>query len=181
MGRSGSDMVTESDDIAGTLREWVARHPRAFELVEPSPHGPATLLELASGKSLTLELGALVAVEQARDAVRGGSYLRIALADGRTFALAGVGIVFAPSFVSTGDLPDCPAAACFMDFEKVFHHLTHLVDDPHEGHEGEALHTLMILLSFLDGARAIGLDVGEEERRVEAKLERLEAMGVPGL
>jgi hypothetical protein len=33
---------------------------------------------------------------------------------------------------------------------------------------------LMVLLAYLDGARAMGLEVGEEERALDSLLKRLE-------
>jgi hypothetical protein len=44
-----------------------------------------------------------------------------------------------------------------------------------EGHRAEALQLVMALIALLDGARAVGLDVGREEREVNALLERLDA------
>ena len=165
---------------AQAMREWIARHPRAFHLIEEArgPTAAVTVVETQTGKTLTFELPAVVASEAARDPIRGGQYLRVALDDGRSFVLSGLGFVFAPSFVNTGEVPDAPATACFMDFEKLLGHLSHLIDDHHEGHEREALATMTVLLSFLDGAAAIGLDVGAEERRLEKQLIRLEARGI---
>jgi hypothetical protein len=62
-----------------------------------------------------------------------------------------------------------------MDFEKLYAHLLHLADDEHEGHQREALQTMMVLIAFLDGARALGLQVEREERRLDAQLRKLEA------
>ena len=56
--------------------------------------------------------------------------------------------------------------------------LSHLVDDHHDGHEREALQVFMVLLAFLDGARALGMDVGSQERRLEGILKALEDRGV---
>lgn len=135
---------------------------------------PITIVERNSGKSISFNPGAILQTEEARDSIRGGKYLRVALDDGRNFALAGMGFVFAPSFVSTGIIPDCPPTACMMDFDKLFRHLCHLIEDVDNGRDKEAMQVIMILLAYLDGARALGLDISREEGRLEKQLEILE-------
>jgi hypothetical protein len=166
-------IVFEREAAAAALREWLERQGRfAFALVEgPSPKGPVTLIEAACDKRLVFAFGQVVRVEEARAEASGSKYLRVLLDDGRSFAVAGAGIVFAPSFRSTGPLPECPETTCFADYRKLRAHLDHL----EAGERGEALQVLMVLLAFLDGARAIGLDVSEEERDLERALARLEA------
>jgi hypothetical protein len=163
------------------LAEFVARQRMTFALVDEESKSKQEMevLERSSGKSMTFAPGAITKLEEARDGIQGSRYLRICLDDGRNFAMAGVGFVFAPSFVSTGPLTDCPPTACMMDFDKLFHHLKHLVDEADQGRGQEAMQVLMILLAYLDGARAIGLDISPEERRVEAQLEKLESRGHP--
>ena len=165
---------------ADVLAEFLERQRIAFLVVEDpkNPSAPITVIENFSKKSLTFAYPEVVRVEEARSPQTQTRYLRVALADGRAFALAGLGIVFAPSFASTGPLAECPPTASFRDFEKLFGHLSHVIDEHHEGHEAESLQVLLVLLAFLDGARAIGIDVGEEERRLEPILEKLEALGV---
>ncbi len=169
----------EGEAAAETLREWLERNPIAFTLVETSKSktAPVEIVERLSLKSLRFAFGQVLRVETGRTSQLGSKYLRVRLDDGRSFALAGIGIVFAPVFTSTGPVPDCPETACFKDYDRLFRHLHHLVHDHHEGHEREALQVLMVLLAFLDGARAIGLDVGREERELEKILKKLEALG----
>ncbi|MEQ8275525.1 MAG: hypothetical protein RMA76_33285 [Deltaproteobacteria bacterium] len=165
---------------AEVLSEFLERQRLAFSVVEDpkNPHAPITVIENFSKKSMTFSYGQVDWVQEARSPQTQTRYLRVSLDDGRSFALAGIGIVFAPSFVATGPLAECPPTASFRDFEKLYRHVSHVVDEHHEGHELEALQVFMVLLAFLDGARAIGLDVGEEERRMEPILEKLEAAGV---
>jgi hypothetical protein len=164
---------------AELLRSFVQQQRMSFELVEPVKGATteSTLIQRHDAKTLSFALGALKRVEEARDPIRGGRYLRVVLDDGRSFALAGVGICFAPSFVNTGLLVDCPEVVCMRDFDKLHQHLAHLVDEA-ETRSPEAVQTMMICIAVLDGARAIGLDVSREERRLERSLERLEALGV---
>src|SRR5262249_15543654 len=109
-GRGG---LRVSESGADTIRTWIQRHRLSFELLEdpPSRTAPVTVLEKESGKALSFPFGAVSRLEEDRDPMRGGSYLRLLLEDGRNFALSGVGFVFEPSFASTGPLPDCPPVA----------------------------------------------------------------------
>lgn len=165
---------------ADVLAEYLERQRMAFDVVEDpkNPNAPITVIESFSKKTLTFSYAQVVRVEEARSPQTQTRYLRVRLDDEREFALSGVGIVFAPSFVSTGPVAECPPTASFRDFEKLFRHLSHVVDEHHDGHEAEALQVFMVLLAFLDGARAIAIDVGDEERRLEPILEKLEALGV---
>ena len=157
--------ASSTSSLFGQLRAFVERLRFTFALIEEGSN--ISLIELPREKKLAFQKGDIASLEQARAPQTGSSYLRIQLADGRRLALASMGFVFAPSFASTGEVADCPPTASFADFEKLFRHLAHLVEDHHEGHEQEALQVFMVLLAFLDGARAIGLDVGPEERKLE--------------
>lgn len=167
-------------EASAHVREWLERHRVPFQIFDDprSSCAPLTLVERRSGKRITFSVEAVLEAEEAADSKTGARYLRVLLDDGRGFGLAGVGIVFAPSFLATGPLPDCPSSACFFDYEKLFRHLEHLVNDPHEGAEREALQVLMVLLAFVEGARLIGIDVADEERELEGVLEKLERIGV---
>lgn len=167
------------EEAQRTLEDYLERQRLAFVVTRDNktPTSPLRITETFSNKTITFALGQVEDVEEARNP-QGSKYLRVRLDDGRSFAFAGIGLVFAPSFVSTGPVPECPATASFRDFEKLFGHLKHVVDDHHEGHEAEALQVFMVLLAFLDGARAIGLDVGREEGRLEPVLKKLEDLGL---
>lgn len=158
------------------LRERLERMPRTFTVVEDhgNPLAPLTVLENETGKALRFALGQVLRIEDARSADTGTRYVRVWLDDGRTFALSGIGIVFLPLTHSTGPVPDLPPTASFADFQKLLRHLQHLVTDHHDGHLAEALQVLLVLLAFLDGARAIGLSVEAEERTLEPLLTALE-------
>jgi hypothetical protein len=47
-----------------------------------------------------------------------------------------------------------------------------------EGREKEALGAILMSIALLDGARAAGLEVGREERRLEDLLRALEERGL---
>jgi hypothetical protein len=167
------------EEAQAVLREWLERQGRfAFRIVETSKEktAPISLIEIEYGKELTFAWGEIVRVEEARIPQLESKYLRVMLEDGRSFAVAGMGFVFAPSFASTGPLEECPETACFADFYKLKAHLEHLVDE--ENREKEALQVLMVLLAYLDGARQVGLSVDDEERELDAILKKMEARGI---
>ena len=169
-------MKHRGEQAQAVLREWLERQGRfVFRVIETGKEktAPITLVEIEYDKRLDFAWGEIALVEEARIPQLESKYLRVLLEDGRSFAVAGMGFVFAPSFASTGPLPDCPETACFADFYKLKAHLDHLVSE--ENREKEALQVLMVLLAYLDGARAVGLDVGEEERHLEESLKLLEA------
>lgn len=169
----------QGDEARALVREYLERQRMAFTVVEDpkSSTAPVTVIETLSGKALSFSFGQIAAAEEARHPETRSRYVRVHLDDGRNFALTGMGFVFAPVLTATGPLAECPATASFADYEKLSGHLSHLVEDHHEGHEREALQVLMVLLAFVDGARAIGLEVSEEERALEQVLRRLEGMG----
>lgn len=168
----------QGESARTAVREWLARNPIPFEAMEDPKRssGPVTLIERLSGKGLTLaSWESIREVERDQHAGTQSTYFRVELDDGRRFALSALGFVFTPSFDATGPVPDCPPAASFLDFAKLFRHLEHLSAEDHAEHAREAFQVLMVLLAFLEGARAIGLEVEEEERALDAVLQKLEA------
>lgn len=175
-----------SDELSGevlrgaaaqhAVRDYLERYRIPFEVIEDpkGPTAPITVLERLTGKSVRFAIPQVLAAEEAKNTETGSPYLRLELDDGRRFALAAVGIVFSPSFIATGPVPDCPATGCFQDFNKLLRHLEHLADESHEENKKEALQVLMVLLAFLEGARGAGIDVAEEERELDILLEKLE-------
>jgi hypothetical protein len=73
-------------------------------------------------------------------------------------------------------LPDLPATLCFADFRHLSQGIESLLEQ--ENREKEALGAVMLCIALLDGARAAGLEVGREERRLDALLRALEERGL---
>ncbi|HSD20429.1 MAG TPA: hypothetical protein VLC54_10350 [Anaeromyxobacter sp.] len=154
------------------VERYVREHPGSLLL---DATGPA-LLDVFSGKSLALDYAHLAAVEERKDAATGRPYLALLRDDGTEFALSDAGIAFAPVTAGTGPLPGLPAAVCFRDLAGAEARLTHfLLDHPGEPPERAHIELFLFCLSVVDGARAAGLDVSAEERRLERLLGDLEA------
>lgn len=160
-----------TEDPRATVLGWLARNPGIFACVDEG--GRATLFERATGKSLAFAWGEMTAAREAQNRVAGGTYVQLAFADGRALALAAPGFAFAPSIVSSGARPGLPETVCFQDFQRVFAHVEHAAAEG--GHDAEALEGILFCIAVLDGARAAGFEVGDEERALERALKQVEA------
>jgi hypothetical protein len=156
--------------------EFTGRPFAAVAAIEDPDGKGARLLEPGTGKELRIRWGQIAQVEERTSALRPAPYLVLAFEDGRQVALADVGFAFAPSTVNTGPLPDLPATFCFADFRHLSQGIESLLGQ--EGREKEALGAILMCIALLDGARAAGLDVSREERRLDALLRALEERGV---
>jgi hypothetical protein len=161
-------------EVKAKVLEFTRRPYSAIAAVEEGEG--ARLLEPGSGKELRLRWDELSEVQEKQSALRSGPYLVLAFHDGRQVALADVGFAFAPSTANTGPLPELPPTFCFRDFA----HLSQGVETvlAEEGREKEALGGILMSIALLDGARAVGLSVAREERRLDALLKTLEEHGL---
>lgn len=151
------------------LRVHCARPPRSVLYDEAA----GLLLDLPSGKKLALPDAELEALEERIDERTASPLLGLLLKDGRAFALADVGIAFAPVFTNTGALEELPPAVCWSDFRTM---VTQLKVDLYglPGPDAGTVRVLMCCLAIVDGARAIGFEVGPEELELEWHLKELE-------
>lgn len=156
--------------------EFTRRPFAAVAAIEDADGKGARLLEPGSGKELRIRWGEIARVEERASPLRAAPYLLLLLEDGRQVALADVGFAFAPSTVNTGPLPDLPSTFCFADFRHLSQGIESLLAQG--GREREALGAILLCIALLDGARAAGLDVSREERRLDALLRALEERGV---
>jgi hypothetical protein len=85
-----------------------------------------------------------------------------------------VGIAFAPVFTHTGALEELPPAVCWSDFRQLSTQLKLELYGATGQPSGATVRVLMCCLAILDGARAVGFDVGPEERELEWHLRELE-------
>ena len=129
-----------------------------------------------SGKALPLDWARVAAVQERIDTATRRPYLVVLLERGVEIALADAGVAFAPVTAGTGPLEGLPAAVCFRDLAAAEGRLAHfLVDHPGEAPERGHVSLFLLCVAIVDGARAVGFDVGPEERRLEALLAELEA------
>jgi len=154
------------------LRVWADGHPRAVLYDNES----STLLDVVSGKAIRLEWGDVTAFEEKTHPETGDAYLVLLFEDGTQIALVDPGgVAFAPSTVNSGPVENLPPAVCLRDFltlkRRVDHHL---YDHPDEPPPRECLDLIMTCISILDGARAVGFDVGDLEGELEKALNEVE-------
>jgi len=163
--------MTPRAQVESFLREA----PRRFAAVPDEDDRGVQLLESSTGKMLRLRWEELREAVVRRTPLRPDPYLVLVFHDGRQLALADVGFAFAPSIASTGPLPDLPQTFCFRDFRHLSQGIEGLLEE--EGREREALSALLLAIALLDGARAVGFEVGREERALEGLLRKLEERG----
>jgi len=164
--------LTDRTAQRALLERFVAAHPSSLGYDAEA----GLLLDVAAQKVLALDWSRVAWLEERTDADSQRPYLALALGDGGSLALADQGLVFAPSTASSGPLPGLPRAVCYRDLQAAEGRLTHfLLDHPDEPPERGHLETFFFCLAVVDGARAVGFDVGPEERRLERILAELEA------
>jgi hypothetical protein len=164
--------VADRPAAQARLERFVRERPHAL-LYDPAA---SVLLDVASGRSLALDWSAIAALGDRVDADTKRPWLALERDDGRMLGLADQGIVFAPVTASTGPLDGLPAAVCLRDLASAEGRLLHFLrDHPDDAATRTHLGLFLFCLAVVDGARAVGFEVGAEERRLEAMLKELEA------
>jgi hypothetical protein len=167
-----SGPITDRAAQRALLERFVAARPLALG------HDAAAglLLDVAAQKTLRLDWTRVAWLEERTDADSGRPYLALALGDGISLALADQGLVFAPATGSSGPLPGLPRAVCLRDLQAAEGRLTHfLLDHPDAPSDRGHVEAFLFCLAVVDGARAVGFEVGPEERRLERILNEIEA------
>ena len=154
------------------VRLWAEAHKHTALYDDES----ATLLDVASGKSVRLPWRAMTAFEEKIHPETGASYLVLLFEGGRQIALVDPGgVAFAPSTENSGPVENLPPVVCLKDFlmltQRVGHYLYEHADEPPPR---ECLDLIMISIATLDGARAVGFDVGDLEGELEKTLAEIE-------
>src|ERR1043166_4914450 len=150
------------------VREWTDKH-RGIVLYDEER---STLLDVASGKSTTLPWRDVTAFEEKIHPENREPYLVLLFENGKQLALVDPGgVAFAPSVENTGPIRDLPPVVCLRDFLTLKQRVDHyLYDHPDQAPPREVLDLVMICLATLDGARAVGFDVGDFEGELEKSL-----------
>jgi hypothetical protein len=85
------------------------------------------------------------------------------------------GVAFAPSAVNSGPVENLPPVVCLRDYFTLKQRVDHyLYDHPDDPPPRECLNLIMICIAILDGARAVGFDVGDLEGELEKSLNEVE-------
>ncbi len=158
------------------MTAWLAANPLTF--THRVDGHALTLLERATGKTRVLSGDDVEEMHTKANRITGAPYYILVLAGGAQLAVTDVGFCFAPSFVASGEIPNAPDVVSFGDFRKLHGEAAAAAEDP--GRRRDALDLMMLLISILDGGRAVGFDVGPEEAMLERVLARLEGGGPGG-
>jgi hypothetical protein len=165
-------MEPVQDRTKVAVRGWADAHKHAVLYDDET----ATLLDVSSGKSLKIPWSDVTAFEEKVHPETGDRYLVLLFESGKQIALVDPGgVAFAPSTENSGAVSNLPPVVCLRDFrtlkQRVDHHL---YDHPDEPPPRECLDLIMICIATLDGARAVGFDVGDLEGELEKALNEIE-------
>jgi len=160
------------DQAREKVRLWSDSHPQAVLYDDAD----AILLDVASGKRLKLDWTALADFEEKAHPETQEAYLVMLFDDGTQLVLVDPGgVAFAPSTVNSGPVENLPAVVCLRDFLLLKQRVDHyLYDHPDEAPPRESLNLIMICIAILDGARAVGFDIGDLEGELEKSLAEVE-------
>lgn len=155
--------------------QWSDQHNHAV-LFDHESATSFTLLDVESGKNLKLSWRDLAALEEKTHPETADRYLVLLFDDGKQIALVDPGgVAFAPSTENSGPVKELPPVVCLRDFLTLKQRVDHYIyDHPDEPPPRECLDMIMICIATLDGARAVGFDVGDLEGELEKCLNEVE-------
>lgn len=165
-------MVFNVDQVRTKVRAWSEHHKHAVLYDDES----SILLDIASGKSVRLRWRDLKAFEEKVHPETEDKYIVLLFEDGSQIALVDPGgVAFAPSTKNTGPVGDLPPVMCLKDFLTLKNRIDHyFYDHPDEPPPKESLQLVMICIATLDGARAVGFDIGDLEAQLDTSLQEIE-------
>jgi len=165
-------MVVDINQARLAVAHWCRGHTNALFYED----GNATLLDVASGKSVKVSWRDLAAFEEKIHPETNQSYLVLLFENGTQIALVDPGgVAFAPSTANSGPVDSLPPVVCLRDFFTLKQRVDHyLYEHPDEPPPRECLDSIMICIATLDGARAVGFDVGDLEGELETALNEVE-------
>ena len=165
-------MANLHEDLRRRVQLWSDVHKHAVLYDDES----STLIDVSSGKSLTLRWGEVTAFEEKAHPETGNTYLVLLFESGKQIALVDPGgVAFAPSTENSGPAASLPAVVCLQDFFTLKQRIDHyLYDHPDEPPPRECLDAILVCIATLDGARAVGFDVGDLEAALETALKEIE-------
>lgn len=151
------------------LENWLKTNPMVFQ--SRWDDAVVSLIENGSHKKLAIDTTQITQYREQKNPQGFGTYLNLILGHGAELVLCTAGFAFCPSFTSTGPLPDAPPVTCMTDYTNLLANLHGLIN---ESRKKEAVLLFPVLISILDGAKAIGLDVGLEEENLDKLLTSFE-------
>ena len=165
-------MANTHEDLRHKVRLWSESHKHVVLYDDES----STLLDVFSGKIVKISWDEVKAFEEKIHPETKDIYLVLLFENGTQIALVDpAGIAFAPSTENSGPVKDLPPVVCLRDFltlkQRVDHYLYDHLDEPPPR---ECLDIIMICIATLDGARAVGFDVGDLEGELEKSLNEVE-------
>jgi hypothetical protein len=160
------------DRAKASIGVWAAAHQQAVLYDQAS----GTILDVASGKSLRPGWNDLTAFEEKVHPETGETYLVLLFDNGAQLALVDPGgVAFAPSAENSGAVENLPPVVCLRDFLTLKQRIDHyLHDHPEDPPPRECLNMVMLCIATLDGARAVGFDIGDLEGELEKSLGEIE-------
>jgi hypothetical protein len=160
------------DNAKLKVRAWTEIHKHAAIYDEEN----SNLLDVASGKHVNLSWRDVKAFEEKIHPETQDRYLLLLFENGAQIALADPGgVAFAPVTENSGPVQGLPPVVCLSDFNTLKQRVEHyLYDHPDEPPPRECLDMVMICIAILDGAHAVGFDVGDMERELEQLLTEFE-------
>ena len=165
-------MLSPIDQAKAKVTEWVQKHRHVVLYDEES----STLLDVASGKSILLSWRDVKTFEEKAHPETKDNYLVLLFENGHQIALVDPGgVAFTPLEANTGPLQDLPRVVCLKDFHTLKQRIDHyLYAHQEEPPPQECLDLVMVCIAILDGARAVGFDVGDLEAELDNSLRELE-------
>ena len=160
------------DQAKRKVGAWAESHKHVVLYDEES----STFLDVASARRIRLSWPDLKDFEEKIHPETKDHYLVLLFENDTQIALVDPGgIAFAPSTENTGALRDLPPVVCLKDFFALKGRVDHyLYDHPDEPPPRECVNLVMICIATLDGARAVGFDVGDLEGELEKSLNEIE-------
>lgn len=134
------------------------------------------LLDVSSGKTVKIGWADVTAFEEKIHPETKESYLVLAFENSTQIALVDPGgVAFAPSMEHSGAVENLTPVVCLGDFFTLKQRVDHcLYDHPDDPPPRECLNLIMCCIAILDGARAVGFEVGDLERKLEVALNEIE-------
>jgi hypothetical protein len=168
----GLPMTNTPEDFRNLVRQWSESHKHVVLYDDEG----STLLDVSSGKTIKIAWRDVKSFEEKVHPETKDVYLVLLFENGLQIALVDPGgVAFAPLTVNSGPVENLPPVVCLRDFLTLKGRIDHyLYDHPDEPPPRECAALVMICIATLDGARAVGFDVGDLEEQLEKSLAEIE-------